>query len=675
LATYYVKTGGNDSSAGTSDGTAWARHPWMSTWTGSVTLTAGDTVCMNRGDTWSISTPAAPYITIAQSGTNGSPITTTAYGTGAKPIINIATDSAQPVIVGLGKSYITFDNLEIAHFDEVQDTANGQDGIRIGKDASLNVSHDWIITNCTIHEIPSVAIYGYDDSYNIYIGDINATSTATNTLFSNEIYNVGYGAIYLSGRNPSTNRSDFYVYYNYVHDIDDANTGSDHYSIVFSMNTEGTDQWESDGWPEYCYARYNYIEDNKYGDALDTHGGQHQYFLNNKIYNCVMGIDVAAADRVGRSAPILNYCYIENNIIEAPGNALSGSFNFIFANAENNSYRVTNLYIRYNECYYTSRPTSETTAIGILVTGMSGATIEGNNIYNGPTGSTTFGIGISSSYLSKNVTIKNNYVSNWANSILISAAAIDGLVEIYNNIAISDIGQICTMNNGTLGGNLNVYNNTFLINSGSLDDEVLNFQGSTSIGSGVTINIKNNIFGYTATNSNGVYIRTPDTFTGTFVCNYNQYWGSSLSTPFNRLTSWTNWATWTDTHSYDLNSPNYSHGDADYNPLFINATSGYTLDTDFQIQTGSPAKNAGTNVGVVSDYFGNYRYAGMIDIGVHEYGSSPLYDRQYVEYTDGIDIFRDGVRNNYYVIDKELNSFMGFDGTEDVDWENIYLIS
>ena len=45
---------------------------------------------------------------------------------------------------------------------------------------------------------------------------------------------------------------------------------------------------------------------------------------------------------------------------------------------------------------------------------------------------------------------------------------------------------------------------------------------------------------------------------------------------------------------------------------------------------------------------------------------------QYREYEDPVtgDIYRDGVRDGKWVLDKALTE-TGFDGTEDVDWENI----
>jgi len=44
---------------------------------------------------------------------------------------------------------------------------------------------------------------------------------------------------------------------------------------------------------------------------------------------------------------------------------------------------------------------------------------------------------------------------------------------------------------------------------------------------------------------------------------------------------------------------------------------------------------------------------------------------QYVEYTDGLTTYRDGVRDGKFVLDVELNPDPGFEGTEDIDWENI----
>jgi hypothetical protein len=78
---YYVKTGGSDGAAGTSDGTAWAHCPGLTGWTGSVTLVAGDNVYFKCGGIW------YGTLTPNHSGTSGHPITFGAYSTGADPII------------------------------------------------------------------------------------------------------------------------------------------------------------------------------------------------------------------------------------------------------------------------------------------------------------------------------------------------------------------------------------------------------------------------------------------------------------------------------------------------------------------------------------------------------------------------------------------------------------
>ena len=52
---------------------------------------------------------------------------------------------------------------------------------------------------------------------------------------------------------------------------------------------------------------------------------------------------------------------------------------------------------------------------------------------------------------------------------------------------------------------------------------------------------------------------------------------------------------------------------------------------------------------------------------------------QYVKYEDPItgDVYRDGVRDGNWVLDKEIThgAGAGFDGTENVDWENIETVT
>lgn len=68
-------------------------------------------------------------------------------------------------------------------------------------------------------------------------------------------------------------------------------------------------------------------------------------------------------------------------------------------------------------------------------------------------------------------------------------------------------------------------------------------------------------------------------------------------------------------------SNNSSNAQADNtSPSFVSGTP--VNPDDFAIQTGSYAKNAGGSVPVFSDFFGNLRDQGTIDIGMHEFGAS-----------------------------------------------------
>ena len=74
---YYVKAGGNNSAAGTSDATAWGTVAKVN----SFSFSAGDHCYFRRGDSW------IEILSPSVSGTSSNPITFDAYGTGVLPII------------------------------------------------------------------------------------------------------------------------------------------------------------------------------------------------------------------------------------------------------------------------------------------------------------------------------------------------------------------------------------------------------------------------------------------------------------------------------------------------------------------------------------------------------------------------------------------------------------
>jgi parallel beta-helix repeat protein len=76
-ANYYVKNGGNDGADGLSDGNAWETVNKVNI----SSFSPGDTIFFNKGDTW------REQLTVPSSGSSGSPIVFTSYGSGADPII------------------------------------------------------------------------------------------------------------------------------------------------------------------------------------------------------------------------------------------------------------------------------------------------------------------------------------------------------------------------------------------------------------------------------------------------------------------------------------------------------------------------------------------------------------------------------------------------------------
>ena len=80
--TYYVAAVGNDSNSGTDTAHAWQSVAKVN----ASTFNPGDSILFNRGDAWYGTALTAP-----SSGSSGSPITFSAYGTGANPILKGST--------------------------------------------------------------------------------------------------------------------------------------------------------------------------------------------------------------------------------------------------------------------------------------------------------------------------------------------------------------------------------------------------------------------------------------------------------------------------------------------------------------------------------------------------------------------------------------------------------
>lgn len=588
---YYIKNSGNDSNSGLSDAQALAHHPWMSTFKGSVILKPGDVVYMNSGDIWTIANPSSAFITVKQNGSQESPITTTRYGSGAKPKINISTSTAQQVIFGSAKSFISFDNLDISHFDDGIIAWNNYTGIDI-----YNSSHDWVITNCDIHNCPSFGIYVAQDAYNLTIGNIEATTTATTTSYSNQIYDIGFSAISMAGCNLSTGVSNFNVIYNYIHDVNINGSDSENsYGISFASGSSSADATSN------CFVSYNYISDIPTWTGIDVHNGKNMYILNNYIHDCKLGIGCQAVDKGGPWSPVLSNLNIDGNTIENSTDHIYSDYYFTQVSG------ATIVHIGGNNFFYTSVPQSESKAYGIKIDNVSDIIIDGNNFHNGPPSTSQGALDISSG--NQNITISNNFISKWHYAILVNPSSFTGFLNIYNNIIHSQAVAIGTADqSGTFNGNINIYNNDIIISPISTYSEPIRFAYST-IGSGKSVKIKNNILGFNAAYSQD-YFFGPSTINGTLEINNNIYWNSTAASPFNIGSKVYSFSSW-NSLGYDADS--YNNTD----PLFQNTSGTYSDADDFIPKNTSPGINKGSNVGLSTDYYGA-PISGNPDIGAIE---------------------------------------------------------
>ncbi len=597
---YYVKNGGNDSNSGLDDANAWAHHPWMSTWTGRVTLEPGDVVYMKRGDKWICANPVDDFITVQQSGTQGKPIKTTSYGQGEKPIISISTNSNFCVIQGNTQSYISIDNLEISHWSPLIDQSSNKCGIQFGGYES-NIPHDWVITSCDIHNCPKIGISGYGDSYNIVIGDINATTCATPTSYSNQIYNCGYAGILLGGCNYLTQNSNFQVYHNYIHDINVLGSlGQNAYGCAVSASSNAS------GLPRYVTMRYNYVSDVPTWEGLDAHGGRYIYFLDNYIKNCHFGINVQAAI-ISSHTPVLDQIFIEGNTIEA--NASLDARYFILIQGNRDDYQPKNINILNNTLFFSTR-SRDISSYGIKLGASDGVLVEGNKIYNGNIDASGGAIQV---VRTKNAIIRRNFFLDWFGSIYLETSSINGKIDIYNNIMYmsSGFGEPIWAATGITKGDINIFNNIILAGENTTVPTLADFSRMT-IGSGTALVFRNNIAGFSSTDLEGMYIRAPQSISGTFRCDYNLYWNSSKARPFWVQDSYYDWSEWND-RGYD------EHSLVNTDPQMVNTSNRFQNVNDYILKSTSPAINKGVEItDLIDDFFGNPRND-RPDIGAIEY--------------------------------------------------------
>lgn len=131
--------------------------------------------------------------------------------------------------------------------------------------------------------------------------------------------------------------------------------------------------------------------------------------------------------------------------------------------------------------------------------------------------------------------------------------------------------------------------------------------GGIAIPSAGIWTIKNNI-----TSGHDIEINVGTT-TGTYTISNNIHYTTLTETPFkwNNSVSGTNWADFVTNSGTGCGGGACTTGSSNADPKFKSTT-------DFRLQSGSPAINAGTDVGLTTDYAGN-PIKGLPDIGAYEF--------------------------------------------------------
>jgi hypothetical protein len=174
--TFYIDfASGSDSNNGTSTATPWKRAPGMGAFAGSYTHKVGDQFIFRGGVTWDSS--ALP-LTIVGNGAAGNVdyygVDKTWYvgSSWKRPVFDAGYADSDTIIVG-GRSYITIDNLELAHV-----TSNGNYGYGLisgGAPSFLTISnmylHGWRTSNSKDEAHGGVIFTAYNSNVHTIVID------------------------------------------------------------------------------------------------------------------------------------------------------------------------------------------------------------------------------------------------------------------------------------------------------------------------------------------------------------------------------------------------------------------------------------------------------------------------------------------------------------------------
>jgi hypothetical protein len=587
--TYYVAAAGSDSNSGTDTG-----HPWQTI--GKVngsTFSAGDSILFNRGDVWYGTSLIGP-----SSGSSGSPITFVAYGSGANPVIKGTEAGIGPAATAPNTSSMT--RITWGGGSNGTTVAAGAAATSDAITYSLNNSVDQIVTIYTTarnveyftdnnetlwsnfsapDQSQSTSVTGYTTGGNVVISTLTSIQTTLytyrNTLGTAPVAVWENGSLMTLAVNPAgvdLNAKSWYYdgTYLYLHAADGSNisTNGKKYTYVTASSPSFT-TWDN-AQRDLIFDGLDQAE--TWNTSSTTLGGLYFTGSNNIARNFV------AHDAYRH--PITVYIGATNNLVTnaTAYNSYSTSPLAIYGTGTTGNL-VQNSTFYNDTTLQTAYPGgAEVWSVIVFHGDWTSNTVDSCLIYSTAASAGGYGILIGDSGTTGTVSHSKLYGTyGWAvdsgtggNSGLGAGSTITLYGNLIDTSQANHVGLLFTGSTGNT-----IYNNTVY---GPLNTNAAISEASTSTGG----SIKNNIF------LTGGYIAVDATSETGAAIDYNDYYSAS-GTPFSwGGTAYTlaNWKTNSSQDSHSLNS----------DPTLTSEAS-LSSSGNFTLLPGSPAINAGTNLG------------------------------------------------------------------------------
>lgn len=435
-ASYYVKNGGNDGSAGTSDGTAWATLDKIS---GVNALSAGDIVYFNKGDSWN------ECIEFRSSGSEGNPITWTSYGTGDLPEIDVLNTCSTGIFFNR-RSPMVIDGLKFTGGMTEKPLVDFWGG------------QDTVIKNCEFKDAPNV----YQALRIVNYGYVSTDETADWLIENNTFDTIGTRTDSDAIRITTSNTDYPAVTRITIDNNIFTNTAGNGIRTFHSEATHAAGYY-----PTYLAIVNNTLTDIGFDAMAVT--GKNFYIANNYAKN--IGL-VTNPNINAFQFHDLDDSIIENNtVIDVETSVCDGSGIILDFAFSNDAYLTDRAIVRNNyvedcaSCYTAKcisiwKGTDNKIYNNIMVgcprgAGASNEESSGNEFYDNTIIGTGAGTGIYLWRDTPQVIIKNNIIKDFGYGIVIAAQAVaaDEDYNLFYNNTLSDYYSADLVDNVALGAN------------------------------------------------------------------------------------------------------------------------------------------------------------------------------------------------------------------------------